>query len=257
VSADGRLDPVLGTLDRMVARFANGATRVLCAALDVETSLRLPLRFDARRLQSDLRKVDPALWTEHRAGYHDGSWSAVSLVGNSGDPRDIHITEGRPFVDTELIAHTPYFREVVTSFRGAKRRARLMKIAAGGRIFLHHDSGLSVDHGVARLHVPVQSDPGNHFWLAGRQVDFRTGETWFGEFSFPHEAHNRSTVDRVHLVFDVQLDAALLAMLPAGFLEARRRRNIARRISCRGADAVSSARATVKRALNPLGVGKP
>ncbi|HMR07726.1 MAG TPA: aspartyl/asparaginyl beta-hydroxylase domain-containing protein [Polyangiaceae bacterium] len=238
---------LLASADRAVTGSVHGLTRGLCSLLRVETALRLPMRFDADRLKQDLHQIGAELWADHRHGYHDGSWSAVSLIGNSDDPRDIHVSEGRPFVHTSLMQRTPYFKEVVASFRGSKRRARLMRIAAGGRIFPHHDAGLDVDHGVARLHVPVVSDPGNVFWLAGRRVPFRVGETWYGDFSFPHEACNQSLAERVHLVFDVQLDAELIAMLPAGYLQARRRRGLARAIGCHASDAVGGARALVSR----------
>ncbi len=249
---------VVMRMDRITSVMLHGAYRAgVGRALGVTTALRLPPRFEPQRLRQDLAKVNPSLWAQHETGYHDGSWSAVSLIGNSEDPRDIHVAEGLPFVETELLERTPYFREVLARFSGGKRRARLMKIAAGGRIFEHCDEGLSVDDGVARLHVPVQSEPGNVFWLAGSPVPFRVGETWYGDFSFPHEAENRSSVDRVHFVFDVFLDDSLRAMFPNGYFDSARRRRMARKLSGRGSAAVGWARRGAKNALSAAGVIRP
>ena len=249
---------LVARLDRISSAMLHAAYRAsVSGALGVTTALRLPPRFEPKRLAHDLSKVDPSLWAQHETGYHDGSWSAVSLIGNSEDPRDIHVTEGHPFVETELLSHTPYFQEVLTHFGGGKRRARLMKIAAGGRIFEHCDDGLSVDDGVARLHVPVQSEPGNVFWLAGRRVPFRVGETWYGDFSFPHEAENRSGVNRVHFVFDVFLDDSLRKMFPDRYFDSKGRRQMARRLSGRGSAAVGWARRGAKKALGAAGLIRP
>jgi len=57
--------------------------------------LRLPMRFDAARLQQDLAQLSPGDWVPHfNKGYYQGEWSGVALraIGaNLGNDRQRNI----------------------------------------------------------------------------------------------------------------------------------------------------------------------
>ena len=178
----------------------------------------------------------------------------MCLIGNSEDPQHVHVARDKPLMGSSLLRQTGYLQEVLLSFGDGKHPAWLMKITVGGRIFEHCDANVGVDDGFARLHVPVQSAPGNTFWLAGSRVAFRVGETWYGDFSFPHEARNRSDIDRVHLVFDVRVDDSLKEMFPAGYFTMRKRRRIALALSRGGAGALGWSRRRGKQMLTSVGL---
>jgi hypothetical protein len=88
-----------------------------------------------------------------------------------------------------------------------------MRLAAGSRIHEHNDNDLMAESGVARIHVPVTTNPGVAFVLNGTPVPMAPGEAWYLRLADPHSVCNGGTSDRVHLVLDVFVNAWLENML--------------------------------------------
>lgn len=187
--------------------------------------LSLPRRFDPDRLAADLRAVESFGWTDHFVPQnYDGQWSAIPLRAPAGATHPIRMIYSDPaathFVDTPLLARTPYFREVLRSFRCTLLAARLMRLGPGSTIKEHCDNDLSFEFGVARLHVPIATNAAVGFWLNGRRVVMEPGDLWYLRLSDPHRVTNEGASDRVHLVIDAVADQWLEALLGAAFARA-------------------------------------
>lgn len=180
--------------------------------------LKLPIRFDAERLASALEAFGEAAWTEHFVKQnYDGDWSVIPLRAQTGVAHPILMIYSDPtareFVDTPLLAAAPYFAEVLAGFACPLQAVRLMRLAPGSVIKTHRDHDLDVEHGMARLHVPVTTNPEVEFVLNGYPVAMAPGEVWYLRLSDPHSVANRGHSDRVHLVIDASVDAWLAGLL--------------------------------------------
>ena len=152
---------------------------------------RLPLRFDPAALASDLARVPDSSWVTYSGAYFDsGRYLSVNVSG------------------TEL------FREVVSSFQAPIRMVRLTRLLPGGNIRRHRDTNVGRD--LFRVHVPVATDGSVEFRVAGVNLPMQIGEAWRMDPRFPHEVHNRSGNDRVHLIIDLPRSAALDDLLARG-----------------------------------------
>jgi hypothetical protein len=184
-------------------------------------SCRLPQLFDADALSRDLARVQPGEWIPHfNTADYQGEWSIAHLRAVQGDPRfpypsalpDLH-------ADTPLLLRCGYFREVLAAFRCPLCSVRLMKLEPGAEIREHADSGLSLFHGQARLHVPIQTNEGVNFRLGGARLRMAPGECWYHDFTLPHRVVNRGTAPRVHLVLDCHVDPWLEGRILGGDAE--------------------------------------
>lgn len=175
--------------------------------------LRLAPLFDLERLRTDL---DAALAQHWQAHYNDrahrGSWTSIALRSASGADDDIQAREDADFIDTTLLGRCPYFREVLDSFECGKKAVRLMALAAGAEIKPHRDHGGSLEDGLARLHIPIVTDPAVVFTLDGEDVHFGAGATWYMNANCLHAVRNDSVRERVHLVLDCVPNDWLLAL---------------------------------------------
>jgi quercetin dioxygenase-like cupin family protein len=175
--------------------------------------LRLPPVFDTGGLRADLDTASNLHWQAHyndRA--HRGSWTSIALRSASGEAGDIQAREEAAFADTALLAHCPAFREAVDSFACEKKAVRLMALAPGAEIMPHRDRGGSLEDGLARLHIPIVTDPAVVFTLDGDEVHFSAGATWYMNANCLHAVRNGSARERVHLVLDCVPNAWLLAL---------------------------------------------
>jgi quercetin dioxygenase-like cupin family protein len=175
--------------------------------------LRLPPVFDPERLQADLGIATALHWQAHyndRA--HRGSWTSIALRSASGATADIQAWEGADFADTALLTACPYFRSVVDSFDCDKKAVRLMALAPGAEIKPHRDRGGSLEDGLARLHIPIVTDPAVVFTLDGEDVHFGPAATWYMNANCLHAVRNGSARERVHLVLDCVPNDWLLAL---------------------------------------------
>ena len=197
--------------------------------LGLETSIRLPMTFDPERLQSDLKAIEHVHMQSHYGKYHDGGWSAIGLVSQGGQADELHVGKGK-YEKTEIVKHTPYFNEVLDRFECDKQRVRLMALKPGAKIFEHWDTDESIDVGSARIHIPIVTHKDVHFYLAGKRMNWKPGEVWYGDFSFPHHIENRSNINRVHMVLDLLANDFLLSLFPKGYVEQKTWRNYNRKI---------------------------
>lgn len=190
-------------------------------AMPLPDAVRLPLSFDVAALTADLQRLAQPAWTDHfvRQNY-DGNWSAIALRAPLGETHPIRQiacnSHGGAFVDTGYLKAAPYFRHVLDSFACPLLNVRLMRLTAGSRIKPHRDHDLDPEYGLARLHIPIVTNAGVEFTLAGSLVAMMPGECWSLRLSQEHSAVNRGASDRIHMVIDAQCDGWLMGQLTAG-----------------------------------------
>lgn len=177
---------------------------------------KLPLSFDAARLQSDLARIGPDQWMPHfNQRQYEGDWSGVALRTTVGAHVPLYPDPSKTdYVDLPVLEGCPYFREVMAAFHCPLQMVRLLKLGAGANILEHRDFGLSYENGEVRVHIPIHTNSEVEFVVGGQPVPLSEGECWYIDFDLPHRIHNRGTTDRIHLVIDCVLDPWLDAMFP-------------------------------------------
>lgn len=176
---------------------------------------KLPLRFDAARLQADLASILSSEFIPHfNTAYYDGDWSVVSFRSVSGRADQIYPDPtATEFKDTPLLARCPYVQEVLAAFPCEQQAVRFLRLKAGSIIKEHKDYNLGFEDGEVRVHIPVLTNPDVEFVLNGTRVDMKEGECWYLNFNLPHKVANRGSTDRIHLVIDCVVNDWLRELL--------------------------------------------
>jgi quercetin dioxygenase-like cupin family protein len=175
--------------------------------------LRLPFSFDVELLTKDLANLGGE-WTPHYVPEnYSGDWSVIPLRAPRGESHPVRMIHSDPtqktFVNTVALQRSPYFHEVLSSFQTTILAARLMRLAPGSEIKEHTDDGLRFEEGLARVHVPVLTNPDVEFYLNGSRIVLAAGSCWYLRLSDPHRVANRGRTDRVHLVVDLKVNGWL------------------------------------------------
>jgi hypothetical protein len=182
--------------------------------------------FDPGRLVADLDVLRHQRWGAQRAYGHDGlwresdiDWRVLPLRSAGGDPQrtDAGGAGLEDFADTEWLAKTPYFSEVIAGLPAPVRSVRLMALGAGATVHEHCDGKYGFACGTLRLHVPVLTNPGCVVVIDGRTRHWEAGRLWFGDFGRRHYVANTGAGVRVHLVIDCLISRELIGLFPAGF----------------------------------------
>jgi hypothetical protein len=181
--------------------------------------LKLPVAFDPAGLAADLAALAGAPWTRHFVEQnYEGEWSVIPLRAPKGTAgqhpiRQIYSDPSlTAFEDTPLMAACPHLRAVAGAF-GAPQAVRLMRLTPGSVIKEHTDHDLAAEHGVARIHAPVVTNPDVVFEVNRRRLDMAPGEAWYLRLADPHRVANRGAADRIHLVVDVPFNPTLEALM--------------------------------------------
>ena len=166
--------------------------------------LKLPIVFDAARLQRDLTAIDPGEWTPHfNQSYYDGDWSGVALRTAEGAHVAMYPDPTKTdFVDLPVLRRCSYIAEILDAFQCPLQVVRLLKLGPGSNIREHRDYNLSYEDGEVRVHIPIQTNDQVEFAVGGKPLPMAPGECWYINFNLPHHIHNRGVTDRVHLVID-------------------------------------------------------
>jgi hypothetical protein len=169
----------------------------------IETA-KLPLDFDASELKADLAKFADSEWTPHfNTSNYQGDWSGIALRA----PHNAHISiypdpTATGFEDTENLSRCGYIGTALAKFRCETESVRFLRLGSGARILEHRDYRMGFEDGVARVHIPIETNPDVDFWMNNKLVPMTEGEAWYLNFNLPHKVYNRSQRARVHLVID-------------------------------------------------------
>jgi hypothetical protein len=169
----------------------------------------LPFRFDAVRLRAGVACVRPEEWAPHyNENDYGGQWRGAALRSANGSVRDLRARCGNEagFTDTPLLDRCPYFREVLAAFPCPIKSARLLGLAPGSFIREHSDHALDYADGEIRVHIPVQTNPGVEFYVAGERLHLEEGGCYYLNVNLPHRVNNSGQTERIHLVIDAEVD---------------------------------------------------
>jgi quercetin dioxygenase-like cupin family protein len=171
--------------------------------------LQLPFLFDVPQLQAAVHALNETAWQLHfQVKHYDGNWSAIPLRSIGGDETNglISPNENAEYADTIFLKQSPYLQNVLHQFKCPLLSVRLLKLSSGAQIHEHKDGGLCVEEGLLRLHIPIVTHEQVEFHLDGEPLFLAEGTCWYCNFNLPHALHNKSNVDRIHLVIDAKVN---------------------------------------------------
>jgi len=181
----------------------------------------LPFSFDPVALCADLDALAAAGWIDHlvRDNY-EGDWTVLPLRHAAGATHPVMMIYSDPstseYIDGPLLDHAPNIRAALAAFHCPLHAVRLMRLAPGSIIKEHRDHDLAAEWGMARMHVPITTNPDVEFLVNREAVTMAPGSVWYLRLSDPHTVANRGTTDRVHLVIDCVANDWLIARIAAG-----------------------------------------
>jgi quercetin dioxygenase-like cupin family protein len=165
--------------------------------------LKLGLSFDSAPLRVELGRMLATEWVDHyNSTVYDSGWQCIPLRSVDGRLDHVMALDSDAYAPTVILQRCPHFQQVLAAFTCELQSVRLMSLAPGARILAHRDPGTGYEDGVARLHVPIHTDPGVLFHIDGETVHFSQGDTWYLNANCLHAVDNLSTVNRVHLALD-------------------------------------------------------
>lgn len=171
--------------------------------------IQLPYHFDAALMQEEIRQLDGSMWKPHYQTLHyEGDWSAIPLRSVNGSADNIIVSplQSVEYDDTIFLQQCPYLKQVLANFKCPLQTVRLLKLNAGAIIKEHRDIELNFEKGEIRLHIPVLTDEAVEFYLDGERIQANEGECWYMNFNLPHRIHNKSKIDRIHLIIDAKVN---------------------------------------------------
>jgi Sulfotransferase family/Aspartyl/Asparaginyl beta-hydroxylase len=157
---------------------------------------RLPVRFDAARLQAELEALPDIAWARHPKEFEGNA--SIRLISVDGAENDTMRGVMRP---TPHLQACPYVRQVLVSFGVVWSRSRFMRLSARSNVPEHADTSYHWFHRV-RMHIPVVTWPEVRFHCGDESVHMAAGEAWLFDNWRRHSVVNPTDKDRVHLVAD-------------------------------------------------------
>ncbi|HUP68005.1 MAG TPA: aspartyl/asparaginyl beta-hydroxylase domain-containing protein [Sphingomicrobium sp.] len=157
---------------------------------------KLPIRFAADVLASEVHALGSEAWTPHPTGFVGNE--AVRLVTPGG--LDSDAMDG-PMAPTPHLLSCPYTLEVMAALGGVWGRSRFMGLGPGAEVPEHIDASYYWRTHL-RIHIPVITNPGVIFTCGGTPVHMAAGECWAFDSFRLHDVQNKGSEQRVHLVID-------------------------------------------------------
>jgi hypothetical protein len=190
------------------------------------SAARLSKAYDQRKLLRDMESLKGLGFQPQLSGLHDGDWKGIALYASGGEMTHVH--GGRrgtyeQYMPTAALEYAPYLKAILGEFDGGFISVRIMTLEPGGSILPHVDEYRGLRAGVARLHIPIVTDPAIKMVIGGVLQHWKPGELWYGNFTELHDVKNQGTVQKVSVVIDTYVTEKLLKLFPSDYLESYRR----------------------------------
>lgn len=189
--------------------FASPGTHALDNPVSSVAFARLAYGAPLSELQADTAFLLRQTWVDHvnRQDYQ-GDWDVLPLrcrrehAGAHPILQGFAIEGGDEWRDLPLLRECPAIRALLTGLACPLKAVRLMRLGAGAFIRPHRDSGVGIEQGEARLHMPIHTSDQIRFKVNGQLVPMRAGELWYINVDREHEVRNHGHTDRINLVID-------------------------------------------------------
>lgn len=183
--------------------------------------LALPLKWlsPSGDCMDELRQISKTTPQIVQSGpFHDGSWTVIPLVSPDGAVTDQSVNAERKFLPTKYLRGNTAASEFLNSLPGVLWRVRLSRLPSGKSIDWHYDDfEKQTGERVLRLHVPIVTETGNVQTISHENTYWSEGVLYLGDYRFPHQVENNSSVDRVHMIIDLVPSDALLSKILTSF----------------------------------------
>jgi hypothetical protein len=174
--------------------------------------MRLPLRFDAARLQTEIDALPLDFWGTQggRVGVHRTA-EAVFLRGYA--PAEGNL----PIEDRPALGSLSYVREIIEArIPATAQRCLLARLPGGAHIAPHIDRAIYFAQTI-RLHLPVTTHAQAFMICNGLSYVMQPGELWALNNNAVHGVWNADeNRSRTHLIVDMLPSEGLRALLAAG-----------------------------------------
>lgn len=164
-------------------------------------AIRLPFNFDLAPLVKEIESIPLSEFVELCSPrINAGSVLALHLI----EPRQ-HDTSGNiDFIPTSRLASLPHLSALLNTFKSKKQTFRIHKLMPEGEIKTHRDVAMSYEHGLLRIHVPLQVNDESIFILNDEYLNMQPGECWYLDVDRVHRVENKGKAPRIHLVLDCE-----------------------------------------------------
>jgi hypothetical protein len=155
---------------------------------------------DLVRLNS---KVEPSEWkpTHPDGPYASGGWRVVKFIDNG---------KKTPLYEKYSIE----LESVLSHFHCPINMAVLYSVLPGSVLHEHRDVSATLELGRLRFHLPVITHEDVDFFVSRKKVSMTVGSLWALNTSYLHAINNRSQVDRIHFVLEVDANDWVWSKLP-------------------------------------------
>jgi hypothetical protein len=176
---------------------------------------RLPVHFDVARLREEVAALGESAWAPHPNAIA-GNTSVRLISAGGGENDDVNGV----MLPTPHLQHSPYLRQILSSFGVVWSRSRLLRLAAGADVPEHADINYHWYNRV-RLHIPITTRSEVRFYCGDQSVHMAAGEAWLFDNWRLHRVENPTPDERIHLVADTSGSSSFWQFVADGDTGAR------------------------------------
>ncbi len=160
-------------------------------------------------VQAEIQHLLQQSWVDHvNKRDYQGGWDVLPLrcqhqhINAHPVLQGFAIAEGDEWQDLPALASCSIISGVLASLECPIKAVRLMRLKAGAEIKPHRDHELGIEHGEARLHMPIHTSDKVLFTVNQQRVPMAVGELWYINTDLIHAVSNTGDQDRINLVID-------------------------------------------------------
>jgi hypothetical protein len=177
---------------------------------------------DVQQMREELQLLLQMHWHAHvNQRDYQGGWDVLPLrcasdhLNAHGILQSFAIHPAQDWSNLPYLEQSPALLRFINELPYQVKSVRLMRLHPGAEIKPHCDQGLSLEHGEARLHLPLQTNDLLKFFVNEQWVPMQEGELWYINADQVHWVENKGAGQRINLVIDCAANQQLMDLVYA------------------------------------------
>ena len=124
----------------------------------------------------------------------------------------------------DYLNEIPTLKKIIEQIPGKSHRILIADMEPKGDIPRHIDKGKYFENKL-RFHIPLKTNNEVYFFVSTKTYNMKENEIWYIDNSSSHAVKNNSEKNRIHLIFDIEINNEVINFVKSGNFNLGKKQN--------------------------------
>ena len=168
----------------------------------------LDLKINSNKILKEIENCEESLFCNNQVSRRSNFPKTKKLYGYK-------ITKNGKYYNDDYLNEIPTLKKIIEQIPGKTYIILIADMEPKSNVFMHIDKGEYFENKF-RFHIPLKTNDQVSFFVDKKIYNMKENEIWYIDNSFLHGVENNSEENRIHLIFDIEINEEIVNFVKSG-----------------------------------------